>query len=226
MGNASGKESRSHAHSNDTRAAGSSQSPTEAGSSHGQDGGRRPPVYLARANRSSRHDLGFLGIGASAREDAQPEQRRETKAEREARKLEKERELRRRERERSLKEEGVDGGYLVTLGTYTGPEDFSKSTVRQLQVCCGLWSVDAWMTLTRSRLSGGWHLSGEDSMITRTHGRSTNWSLSRRGYLFQRPMKYHLKTLHGVRPNPARGQPTSPTSLYLSTADRSLTTLT
>ena len=62
-------------------------------------------------------------------------QRRETKQEREARKLEKERVVRARERERSLREESVDGGYLVTLGTYVGIEDYSKSTVRQLQVC-------------------------------------------------------------------------------------------
>lgn len=51
------------------------------------------------------------------------------------------------ERERSLKEEGVDGGYLVTLGTYTGPEDFSKPIVRQLMVRLNpatalRWSVD------------------------------------------------------------------------------------
>lgn len=32
-----------------------------------------------------------------------------------------------------MKEEHVDGGYLVTLGTYTGTEDFSKPVVRQLQ---------------------------------------------------------------------------------------------
>jgi len=64
-----------------------------------------------------------------------PDARRETKAEREARKLEKERILRERERERSIREEGVDGGYLVTLGTYTGTEDFSKPTVRRLMVC-------------------------------------------------------------------------------------------
>jgi hypothetical protein len=62
------------------------------------------------------------------------EQRRETKAEREARKREKEQILRAQERERSIREENVDGGFLVTLGTYTGPEDFNKSVVRQLQV--------------------------------------------------------------------------------------------
>jgi len=54
--------------------------------------------------------------------------------EREQRKLEKERKAREAERERSMKEEGVDCGFLVTLGTYTGPEDFSKPVVRQLQV--------------------------------------------------------------------------------------------
>jgi hypothetical protein len=82
--------------------------------------------------------LSFLGIGSSSNNterDPALEPRRETKAEREARKLEKERVLRAQERERSIKEEGVDGAYLVTLGTYTGPEDFSKPTVRQLQVC-------------------------------------------------------------------------------------------
>lgn len=93
-------------------------------------------MYSSRSGRASRHDLSFLGIGSSNSErDPALEPRRETKAEREARKLEKERQLRALERERSLREEGVDGGYLVTLGTYTGPEDFSKPAVRQLQVC-------------------------------------------------------------------------------------------
>lgn len=41
---------------------------------------------------------------------------------------------REKERERSIREEGVDGGFLVTLGTYTGPEDYSKPVVRQLMV--------------------------------------------------------------------------------------------
>lgn len=68
------------------------------------------------------------------RQDA-PFEHRETRQEREARKLEKERIARAKERERSLREEHVDGGYLVTLGTYTGTEDFSKPVVRQLQVC-------------------------------------------------------------------------------------------
>jgi len=77
----------------------------------------------------------LFGIGGHGEPDpADPNARRETKAEREVRKLEKERMLREKERERSLKEEGVDGGFLVTLGTYTGPEDFSKPVVRQLMV--------------------------------------------------------------------------------------------
>lgn len=93
-----------------------------------------------RSRRGSRGDLSFLGISSSGgrdrnrrREDA-PFTHRETKSEREARKLARERELRAIERERSMKEENVDGGYLVTLGTYTGTEDYSKTVVRQLLV--------------------------------------------------------------------------------------------
>jgi len=61
-------------------------------------------------------------------------ERRETKQEREARKLAKERENRLKERERSIREEHVDGGFLVTMGVYTGIEDFNKGIVRQLMV--------------------------------------------------------------------------------------------
>ncbi|KAK1480241.1 SIP5 [Colletotrichum costaricense] len=92
-----------------------------------------------RQSRFSRADLNLLGLGAAGsssaagREDA-PYERRETRQEREARRLERDRVAREKERERSLKEEHIDGGYLVTLGTYTGPEDFSKPVVRQLQV--------------------------------------------------------------------------------------------
>ncbi|KAL0933604.1 C2H2 zinc finger protein [Colletotrichum truncatum] len=92
-----------------------------------------------RQSRFSRADLNLLGLGAagssstSAREDA-PYERRETRQEREARRLERERVAREKERERSMNEEHVDGGYLVTLGTYTGTEDFSKPMVRQLQI--------------------------------------------------------------------------------------------
>lgn len=89
-----------------------------------------------RRRGSSRHEISLFRIGSAQPEPdpSDPSARRETRAEREARKREKERELRAIERERSMKEEGVDGGYLVTLGTYTGPEDFSKTVVRQLMV--------------------------------------------------------------------------------------------
>ncbi|TKA47824.1 hypothetical protein B0A49_13029, partial [Cryomyces minteri] len=92
-------------------------------------------IYSSRSGRGSRHDLSFLGIGGSSeREASASEARRETRQEREGRKLEKERLAREKERERSMREESVDGGYLVTLGTYTGPEDFNKDVVRQLMV--------------------------------------------------------------------------------------------
>jgi hypothetical protein len=99
-----------------------------------------------RRARVSRTDLsGILGIGPGGPSShsgggshggsgSGHAERRETKQEREAKKLEKERMARLKERERSLREEHVDGGYLVTLGTYIGPEDFSKPVVRQLQV--------------------------------------------------------------------------------------------
>jgi hypothetical protein len=88
-------------------------------------------------SRSARHDLSLfssLSRTATDIDPASPEARKETKAEREARKLKKEREAREKERERSVREENVDGGYLVTMGVYTGTEDFSKPTVRQLMV--------------------------------------------------------------------------------------------
>ncbi|KAL1303373.1 hypothetical protein AAFC00_006770 [Neodothiora populina] len=66
--------------------------------------------------------------------EAQPEPRRETKQEREARRVARERAAREKERERSVREEGVDGGFLVTLGTYVGPEDFNKAVVRSLMI--------------------------------------------------------------------------------------------
>ncbi|KAH7175339.1 hypothetical protein EDB81DRAFT_2199 [Dactylonectria macrodidyma] len=105
------------------------------------------PVGLARdlaresgrsRNRSSRPEISLFGLGSSSSRDRErqdaPFERRETRQEREARKLEKERAARAKERERSIREEHVDGGYLVTLGTYTGTEDYSKTVVRQLLI--------------------------------------------------------------------------------------------
>ncbi|KAH6880775.1 hypothetical protein B0T10DRAFT_411599 [Thelonectria olida] len=90
-------------------------------------------------NRMGRDQLNIFGLGGGSssrdrdRQDA-PFEHRETRQEREARKLERERAARAKERERSIREEHVDGGYLVTLGTYTGTEDFSKPVVRQLLI--------------------------------------------------------------------------------------------
>ncbi|KAI6358220.1 SNF1-interacting protein [Pyricularia grisea] len=128
MGNSHTKEAR------DPNAPLSPHDPRSHGSGHHHASGSsssRP------RNRASRSDLGGLfGIsGAGSSSSTQPPyERRETKQEREARKLERERQARLIERERSLKEEQVDGGYLVTLGTYVGTEDFNKAVVRQLQI--------------------------------------------------------------------------------------------
>lgn len=134
MGNNSSREGRpgaslGHSRSHDGHSHSSHQSVQHPSSDR---------MYSSRSGRSSRPDLSFLGINTNADRDPPEFTRRETRAEREARKREKERILREQERERSVREEGVDGGYLVTLGTYTGPEDFSKSTVRQLMVCRSL----------------------------------------------------------------------------------------
>ncbi|SMR48192.1 unnamed protein product [Zymoseptoria tritici ST99CH_1A5] len=93
----------------------------------------------ASSRRGSRHDLSIFNIGRGGGGgeriiEITPERPRETKQEREARKVEKERQARVKERERSMREEHVDGGYLVTVGTYTGPEDFNKAVVRQLMI--------------------------------------------------------------------------------------------
>lgn len=125
MGNSSTKESRSQSR-NDIYAR-----PVDQESSTTDANDARPQAQASRSSRG-RHGS-FLGIvGGSGTPDS--DVRRETKQERDARKAKKEQTLRLRERERSLREEGVDGGYLVTLGTYIGPEDFSKATVRQLMV--------------------------------------------------------------------------------------------
>ncbi|WPG99319.1 Hypothetical protein R9X50_00213200 [Acrodontium crateriforme] len=112
------------------------QPSAQQGSGVERSGGHH--VYNSRNGngRGSRPDLSFLtSLSRDRNEDSStPERPRETKIEREARRAERDRQARLKERERSLREEHVDGGFLVTLGTYTGPEDFSKSTVRHLQI--------------------------------------------------------------------------------------------
>ncbi|RDA95522.1 hypothetical protein CP533_5410 [Ophiocordyceps camponoti-saundersi (nom. inval.)] len=118
MGNSSAKESRS---------------------AENPDAGLDPRNERVR-NRVSRADLGgFLNLQPASRDRDRhgqnaPFERRETRQEREARRLERDRVIRAKERERSMRDEHVDGGFLVTLGTYTGIEDFSKPVVRQLQI--------------------------------------------------------------------------------------------
>ena len=144
MGNSQGKEARTASptqpHGVEVRSGDAPSSPGRPGSaSRWLTGSLSPSADDSQPSRGSRrpgrHDGTLFGIGAHRDPDpADPMARRETRAEREARKLVKERELRDKVRERSVKEEGVDGGFLVTLGVYTGAEDFSKPTVRQLQV--------------------------------------------------------------------------------------------
>ena len=140
MGNSQAKEARPGSSRGASHTARNQNVPSAAGPSSGRRGSSQQEVYSGPTGRGNRPDLSFLGIGGSSDRDPVLEPRRETKAEREARRLEKERVLRAQERERSVREESVDGGYLVTLGTYTGPEDFSKPVVKQLQVCGALVS--------------------------------------------------------------------------------------
>ncbi|KUI69995.1 Protein sip-5 [Cytospora mali] len=134
MGNTNAKESRSGDASGSSghRHHRTSLAPAFDPSSHD----RSSSGHRSR-NRASRNDLGtLLGIGtisSSSRPDPSYE-RRETKQEREARRLERERIQRVKDRERSIREENVDGGYLVTMGVYVGPEDYSKQVVRQMQI--------------------------------------------------------------------------------------------
>ncbi|KAF3926930.1 hypothetical protein ABW20_dc0106623 [Dactylellina cionopaga] len=145
MGNTSTKESRGasppphlhHHHRNSRSFSGPSSSTyapemERAGSSS---------LRLGRRHRGENLEAALLGISLShshrerereqrEREEGPYKSREERRAEKEAEKK-KERE---KERERSMAEESVDGGYLVTVGVYTGPEDYNLKIVRQLQI--------------------------------------------------------------------------------------------
>ncbi|EPE08561.1 c2h2 zinc finger protein [Ophiostoma piceae UAMH 11346] len=125
MGNNSTKESRQGSASLEYGQ--SSQPEGQSSRDHGSSRTR---------SRSNRAELGtLLGMSSPSGSGTHGNgERRETRQEREARRLERERQARLVERERSMREEHVDGGYLVTLGTYVGPEDFNKQIVRQLQI--------------------------------------------------------------------------------------------
>lgn len=170
MGNTSTKEARS---------GDSGQRGQPSGLISGADPAHSSERSSNRRNRVSRGDLGgILGLGSPAGSSSRtepPYERRETRQEREARRLERERVARVAERERSMKEEHVDGGFLVTLGTYTGPEDFNKQIVRQLQVSCSLLrraGCTVFLTSVSGRLSERSPRSGEASTISTINGQS------------------------------------------------------
>jgi len=174
MGNTSTKEARS---------GDSGQRGQTSGLLSGADAAHSSERSSNRRNRVSRGDLGgILGLGSPAGSSSRPEppyERRETRQEREARRLERERIARVAERERSMKEEHVDGGFLVTLGTYTGPEDFNKQIVRQLQVsCCFTVLVCTnFLTWFSGRLRERSPRSGEGSTISMINGQNHKSSL-------------------------------------------------
>ncbi|KAI9805469.1 MAG: hypothetical protein M1825_000720 [Sarcosagium campestre] len=145
MGNSSTKEQRVPPSPTNPRSGGqryapsldSSASADTVSSSYHAD--RHPPtLYNSRGSRLGGPDLSFLGLNSnsnsSERDSMSQELRKEIKQDREARRAERERVARAKERERSMREESVDGGYLVTQGVYTGPEDFNKIVVRQLMI--------------------------------------------------------------------------------------------
>ncbi|PNS15833.1 hypothetical protein CAC42_4285 [Sphaceloma murrayae] len=139
MGNSAGKESRGQQRSRPGSIRNASTSEPSEGTNPAAalrfPSGAGGSISSARGGRNAgRPELALFHLGLSERDPNKEERPRETKQEREARRLEKERAAREKEREKSLKDENVDGGYLVTLGTYTGPEDFSKAIVRQLQI--------------------------------------------------------------------------------------------
>ncbi|ESZ97470.1 hypothetical protein SBOR_2159 [Sclerotinia borealis F-4128] len=102
------------------------------GSTSGPTSTSDQDLYASRTGRGSRRNLVASLVSGGSSNDV-PE-RKETRAEAKARKLERERIARIEERGRSIKEEHVDTGFLVTMGVYTGPEDFNKVLVRQLMI--------------------------------------------------------------------------------------------
>ncbi|CAK4032773.1 hypothetical protein DOTSEDRAFT_73692 [Lecanosticta acicola] len=138
MGNSSSKDERKRP-SNLRHGNGQQVDSGEPSPSHHTSGSRLADRVYGRngSARESRQNLSFLHLGGRGEREQEPsasERPRETRQEREARSAERERQARLRERERSMREEHVDGGYLVTVGVYTGPEDFNKQVVRQLQI--------------------------------------------------------------------------------------------
>ncbi|EWC47075.1 hypothetical protein DRE_03444 [Drechslerella stenobrocha 248] len=96
-------------------------------------------LRLGRRHRGENFEAAaLLGISLSHHRGGERAEREEgphkTREERRAEKEAERRKEREKERERSMAEESIDGGYLVTVGVYTGPEDYSLKIVRQLQI--------------------------------------------------------------------------------------------
>jgi hypothetical protein len=192
MGNSSSKDSHRERHRDQREPAPSNASPQLTPQQIASER-LASQIYGARVRqgngresaRGSRHDLSFLGIGRERPGEEASERPRETKQERDARKAEKERLVRVKDRERSMRDESVDGGYLVTVGVYTGVEDFSKPVVRQLQVRLatdGTFWTQSLTELPRSK--DGWLRSGEVWMITQILGLSISLLLLREVFRF------------------------------------------
>lgn len=200
MGNSSSKDSGSHSHHTGRR----SSEPTSPSVSTSQANHDRlvTQIYGARpsgngSSRGSRHDLSFLHLGRNRTEEQpQPERVRETRQEKEARRTERERQARLKERERSMQEENVDGGFLVTLGTYIGPEDYSKPVVRQLQVRFGTATEARYTTNIKPyRSNADWLPSGKASITIPAHGQNISWWRQLEVCLFPLPTKYRQRWL-------------------------------
>ncbi|KAK6346333.1 SNF1-interacting protein [Orbilia blumenaviensis] len=142
MGNTSTKESRGasppphHQHRNSRSFSGPSSS-----SAYTPDMERAgtSSLRLGRRHRGENFEAALLGLSISQHREREREREREegpykTREERRAEKEAERRKEREKERERSMAEESVDGGYLVTVGVYTGPEDYNLKVVRQLQI--------------------------------------------------------------------------------------------
>jgi hypothetical protein len=101
-----------------------------------------------------------------------------------------------KERERSMQEENVDGGFLVTLGTYIGPEDYSKPVVRQLQVRLEQRKEQGTaLTFNPHRSNEGSLRSGKVSITTLARGQNISWWQQLEACLFLLPTKYRQRWL-------------------------------
>ncbi|KAK6332085.1 SNF1-interacting protein [Orbilia javanica] len=143
MGNTSTKESRGasppphHQHRNSRSFSG----PSSSAYAPEMERVGASSLRLGRRHRGENFEAALLGLNLAQHRDREREREREreegpykTREERRAEKEAERRKEREKERERSMAEESVDGGYLVTVGVYTGPEDYNLKVVRQLQI--------------------------------------------------------------------------------------------